>query len=224
MTVPVRGHVRAGVTVRAHTRSAPGKLGTGAVASAVSVAIAMSATPASSGISTVIESGAKPTRIEIQEKTKKNNEKDGRDFLNAKVRWRHKGYHVNVREAVGTNCATHSYGQVHDFFVSHPCALLSRVVFELRDKHWNVVLVAISRVDMPSAGEASALKKLVDTGGTGNVTELSREKGPYRSVRFAGLGYDSDLDQWTVRNIQVQPVGWWPGVAVLNEIRDDAQR
>ena len=223
MTVPVRGHMRGGSPVRPHTRSAPGKLGTGAVASAISVGVAMSAPPVG-GIPPVPGSGLQPTKIEIQAKNKKNNEKDGKDFLNAKVRWRHKGYQVNVREAVGTNCAAHSYGEVHDFFVTHPCSLLSRVVFELRDKHWNVVLVATSRVDMPTTGEASELKTLVDTGGTGNVTELSREKGPYRSVHFEGLGYDSDLDEWTVRNIQVQPVGWWPGVALLNEIRDDVPR
>ena len=80
-------------------------------------------------------------------------------------------------------------------------------VFELRGKYQNLVLVAVSRVNMHSTGDASELKTLVDTGGTGNVTELSRESGPYRSIRYTGEGYTCSLSGLTVQNTQVQTSG-----------------
>lgn len=155
-----------------------------------------------------------------QEKTTKvkNN------LLSVEARWKRKGYQVNVRAEPAFDCTAHSYGQVHNFFVSHNCELLLRATGEFRDKHRNVVLVAVSWVDMPTTGEAARLKKLVDAEGTGNVTELSREKGGYRNVRFVGLGYNSGISEQAVWNIQVQPVGWSPAAVLLNEIRDDVMK
>ena len=144
------------------------------------------------------------------------------DFSRVLVRLRTNGYHVTVRVAQGGDCVAHSYGTVQGFFRSNPCSSLSRAVFELRDRHKNVILLALSQVDMPSVAAARSYKALVDRDATGNITELSRESGAYRSVRYTGDFYASSLDGRTVRNAQVQPVGWWPAAALLNSIRSDA--
>ena len=66
---------------------------------------------------------------------------------------------------------------------------------------------------------AKKYKSLVDTGGTGNVTELSRETGPYRKVRFTRSTYTSGIDGTTVWNAQIKPVGWSPATPVINNIQ-----
>ncbi|MCP6497878.1 hypothetical protein NL476_28360, partial [Klebsiella pneumoniae] len=76
-----------------------------------------------------------------------------------------------------------------------------------RDRRRNVVLVAVAVVGMPDPGGARAFRQLVDRHGTGNVTELSRESGRYRRVRFAGRPYGSARDGEVVVNVQAQPVG-----------------
>lgn len=60
---------------------------------------------------------------------------------------------------------------------------------------------------MPDASSAAAYKKLADTGGTGNITELSRNTGPYQKVKYTGQFYASGLDGLSVWNVQMQPVG-----------------
>jgi hypothetical protein len=66
------------------------------------------------------------------------------------------------------------------------------------------------QVAMPTDDDAEALKQLLDQGGTGNVKELSRERGRYRAVRYTGDAYASRRDGTVVANAQAQPVarGW----------------
>lgn len=59
----------------------------------------------------------------------------------------------------------------------------------MRDRNGDVALVPIAWVERPTEAEAHQLKALMDTGGTGNMTELSRERGRYRSVRHTGDAY-----------------------------------
>jgi hypothetical protein len=47
---------------------------------------------------------------------------------------------------------------------------------------------------------------LIDSSGTGNITELSREQGRYRTVRYTGDAYASRLDGDVVVNAQAQLV------------------
>jgi hypothetical protein len=104
------------------------------------------------------------------------------------------------------DCAAHSYGLVQEFFRDNPCSALFRVLIEVQDKRRNVVLVAVAWVDMPDVRRARKFKDLVDRDGTGNITELSRETGPYQDVRFTGDHYASIRDDTTVINAQAQPV------------------
>jgi hypothetical protein len=119
------------------------------------------------------------------------------------------GFRVNFKATSdGTDCVGHSYGQVQNFFRQHPCSALYRAYFEVQDRQGDTVLVAVSWVRMPDEPSASALKHVDDVPGTGNVTELSREEGKYRSVRYTGQIYASALDtSGTVfANVQAQPV------------------
>lgn len=145
------------------------------------------------------------------------------DTASVVLRWERRGLRVTSRLSVDDdNCAEHSYGQVTQFFLEHPCMGLSRAFFEVRDARRNVVLVAISSVEMPDVDDARAFHELVDTDGTGNITELSRERGRYRHVRFSGEHYESRRDGTVVVNAQAQPVGRTAVAAELAEIVADA--
>ncbi|MEJ8277435.1 hypothetical protein [Pseudonocardia spirodelae] len=117
------------------------------------------------------------------------------------------------------DCAAHSYGRVREFFRDHPCASLRRAQFEVRDRNGDVALVPIAWVDMLTETEARQLKTLMDTAATGNVTELSRERGRYRTVRYTGDAYASRRDGTTVVNAQAQPVArGWAGLALTSVV------
>ncbi|MFP5068498.1 hypothetical protein ACLFMI_02360 [Pseudonocardia nantongensis] len=117
------------------------------------------------------------------------------------------------------DCTAHSYGQVREFFRVHPCSSLRRAHFEVRDRNGDVALVPVAWVDMPTEAEARQLKALMDTGGTGNVTELSRERGRFRTVRYTGDAYASRRDGTTVVNAQAQPVArGWAGLALTSVV------
>jgi hypothetical protein len=115
----------------------------------------------------------------------------------------------------GEDCAANSYGQVRDFFEQHPCTALHRSVVEVKDREGDVVLVAIASVEMPDVEQATRLKALLDTPGSGNMNELSREQGRYQTVRYTGDAYASRQDGTVVTNAQAQPVArGWSGLAL----------
>lgn len=122
------------------------------------------------------------------------------------------------------DCVGNSYGQVQDFFRANPCAALHRAFFELRDPKGDAAIVAVSWVEMPTQAGARALKQLMDTPGTGNVTELSRERGKYRTVRYTGDAYASRRDGTVVTNAQAEPVArGWAGLALATTVANAAQ-
>ena len=115
------------------------------------------------------------------------------------------GLRVQPRlEATDNDCVAHSYGEVRQFFVSIPARRLYRSLLEVRG---GLVLVAVAWVDMPDEANAIKLKRLLDRPGTGNITELSRERRRYRNVRFDGEHYASRREGATVVNAQAEPVG-----------------
>jgi hypothetical protein len=123
-----------------------------------------------------------------------------------------------------TDCVAHSYGRVRQFFRERPCAGLHRAQFELRDRNGDVVLVPVSWVEMSDEAGARALKQLLDGSGTGNVGELSRERGRYRTVRYTGEAYTSRRDGTVVVNAQAQPVArGWAGLALTSIVTNAAQ-
>ena len=130
------------------------------------------------------------------------------DFSHARATLVAHGYRVDLATNVTKDCAGHSHGQVHSFFLSNPCSSLMRasLILDGTNPH-NAVLVALSWVAMPSAAAAKQYSELVTGKDTGDVNELSRESGPYMNVRFTGQFFDSGLDGQGVWEAQVQPVG-----------------
>lgn len=120
------------------------------------------------------------------------------------------------------DCVAHSYGNVQDFFREQPCVALHRAWFEVHDRRRGLVLVAVSWVEMPDVRSAREFHELVDTHGTGNVTELSREQGPHRRVRFTGQHYVSRRDGTTVMNAQAEPIGRAAVAAELEKLAKQA--
>jgi hypothetical protein len=76
---------------------------------------------------------------------------------------------------------------------------------------------------MPNASSAASYKELVDGSNTGNVTELSRDIGPYRNVAYTGQFYASGTVGTAVWNAQAQPVDP-TAAAVVNTILADAHQ
>jgi hypothetical protein len=138
------------------------------------------------------------------------------DLQSVETRLARKGLHGSGRlEHDGATCAEHAYGQVQAFFARHPCTDLYRAQLELKDREGDTVLVAISWVKMPDEPSARAYKTLVDAPGTGNITELSREGGRYRTVRYTGLHYHPGGHGTIVSNTQAEPVArGWTGIAL----------
>jgi hypothetical protein len=87
---------------------------------------------------------------------------------------------------------------------------VTRAYLAIHDGSLGEVLVALSWVGIPDASSATEYKKLVDKGGTGNITELSRDTGGYRAVKYYEQFYKSGLDGSSVWNMEVQPVGQIP--------------
>ncbi len=112
-------------------------------------------------------------------------------------------------------CGPHSFGEVQRFFLRHPCIDLDRMVFAVDDGSGNTIVVSVAWVKMPKTGEASDLKRLVDTDGTGNVSPLGGELLGLRGIRFTGENYDSRLTKKLVVIAEAAPAGGRPGEALL---------
>jgi hypothetical protein len=104
----------------------------------------------------------------------------------------------------GTDCAAHAYGEVKTYLRAHPCVGYARRMSQVRPDGGGTVLVAVSAVQMPTSGQAAQLRTLVDRNGSGNITELSRERGPFTGVRYDGAGYRSRQEGDLVVTSQAQ--------------------
>jgi hypothetical protein len=106
------------------------------------------------------------------------------------------------------DCTDNSYGQVQKFFQANPCKWVFRAYLAMSANSTTdtpAMMIAISWVYMPSASSAYAYMRLADTWGTGNVTELSRDVGPYKDVMYSGKYYESGIRGTTVWNAEAQP-------------------
>ena len=83
------------------------------------------------------------------------------------------------------------------------------------EAHGDLAIVAVAWVDMPDPDQARQLQQLMDCGGTGNITELSRERG---GQRFSGAYYRSTREDNTVINVQAERVGRARAALALAEL------
>ncbi|MDQ7810211.1 hypothetical protein Q5425_41355 [Amycolatopsis sp. A133] len=82
------------------------------------------------------------------------------------------------------DCAAKSYGDTKDFFTDSPCRSLVRALYTA-ESGGAKALVSVVVVGMPDSTQAKALKALTEKDGTGNVTDLVKDK------TFAGTGTPS---------------------------------
>lgn len=139
------------------------------------------------------------------------------DTLRATVRLQRLGrYRVSVEMSPdGNDCLSHSYGEVHRFFLTHKCLSLSRGLVTVQDKN-NVILIAIATVGLPDYYTALDLETLLAHEGNGDITQLSREHGRYRHVDFTYAHTMLDPRGTTVTIVQGQPVGRTPAAALID--------
>jgi hypothetical protein len=86
------------------------------------------------------------------------------------------------------------------------------------------VLLAVSWIEMADEATARELRSLLDRDGTGNITELTRDRGRYRSIRYTGDVYASGRDGTIVANAQAQPVVRGRAGLVLTSLVTNAVR
>jgi hypothetical protein len=72
-----------------------------------------------------------------------------------------------------TDCAANAYGKVAEFFRGAPCTRLDRRLFGTT-VDGRLIVASVSVVQMPTEQAATDLRKLADTNGTGNVSDLLR--------------------------------------------------
>lgn len=82
------------------------------------------------------------------------------------------------------DCVAKSYNQTQDFFRDNPCRSLVRALYTT-ESGGAKALVSVIVVGMPDSSKAQALKALTEKDGTGNVTDLVKDK------TFAGTGTPS---------------------------------
>ncbi|WP_033262539.1 hypothetical protein [Amycolatopsis vancoresmycina] len=82
------------------------------------------------------------------------------------------------------DCVEKSYNKTQDFFRDNPCQSLVRALYTT-ESGGAKALVSVVVVGMPDSSKARALKTLTERDGTGNVTDLVKDK------TFAGTGTPS---------------------------------
>src|SRR6266516_6780186 len=113
MPVPVRGYRRRdGTRVQSYVRRSPAKTA-GAITIGLTITIAANWPPSDASLFEGSKSLRAP-RIKVEAEARA-------DFKKSESRFRARGYKVNLDARFDTDCAAHSYGQVHGFFVLHPC-------------------------------------------------------------------------------------------------------
>jgi hypothetical protein len=210
--VRVRAYRRKdGTWVRSHWRGAGGAGG------AVIVAIAVGGLTLG-GSGTAVKAGSNAGRAPVGKVKVSAEAQVG--FNRAKAALEASGHKAVLKMDLGTDCAAHSYGRVHTFFRSNPCTSLSRAYIQIGDSE---LLVAISWVQMPDASSAASYKRLVDTPGAGDVTELSRETTLYKNIKYTDSAHTSGIHGTAVWNVQVQPVFPRPPEVVDKILADSRQ-
>ena len=116
----------------------------------------------------------------------------------------------------GDRCAELAYGGVRQFFLEHPCRSLQRGTFSVSPQGRDRVVVAVAWIEMPDAEEATALRRVLDTPGTGSV----RPQDP--RVELTGEQYASTQDGPVVTVAEAEPDGRSVPGRVLQEVAERA--
>lgn len=116
------------------------------------------------------------------------------------------------------HCAAQSYGEVQEFFLRHPCEKLQQRLFPLADDRGNVIAVSIMWVTMPSRADATELKRVEDTYGTGDVAPVGTQLLGLGDVRFTGRHYASRRTGSQLVITETEPLRGQPSDSVLDDV------
>ncbi|MDI2031376.1 hypothetical protein QFW96_22295 [Saccharopolyspora sp. TS4A08] len=116
------------------------------------------------------------------------------------------------------SCVAQSYGEVQEYFLSHPCKKLQQKLFPVADAEGNVIAVSVMWVRMPSRATASGLKRVEDEYGTGDVTPVGTQLLGFGGFRFTGEHYDSDQDGTLLTIAETEPVSGHPTDTLLDGV------
>lgn len=122
-------------------------------------------------------------------------------------------------------CARVSYGEVRGWFRRHQCERVVRGLYAT-SKDGARAIVSIVVVTMPDFGEADQLKRLTDTSGTGNVSDLLRD-GTVQipgAPKVSGGSYASKASGQNVTIIEAAFFDGHSDPALLDRIAAEALR
>jgi hypothetical protein len=92
-----------------------------------------------------------------------------------------------------SKCAARATGKVRAFLLRTPCASLTEELVALRDGAGNVIVVSIVWVRMSSSANATKLRDVEDTYGTGDIAAISGRAVGLPAVRFTAKHFGSRL-------------------------------
>jgi hypothetical protein len=135
---------------------------------------------------------------------------------------------TKVAGPVRTNeCASKSYGDTHDFFQDNECQSLVRALYTT-EAGGAKALVSVVLVGMPDSTKAKALKALTEKDGTGNVTDLVKDKtfagSGVPSVSGTDAAYASKVDGTNTTIVLADFYAKHKDKALIEKIADDALR
>jgi hypothetical protein len=114
-------------------------------------------------------------------------------------------------------CGLQSTKQVQQFFLRTPCKSLDELLFALEDSQGNVIVVSVAWAKMSSGDDATQLKTLEDTYGTGDITPIATQVLELGGIHFTGAHYASRQDDSLVVVSEAEPVRGHPSTALLND-------
>jgi hypothetical protein len=194
-----------------------GKTAGGAVVAALVAGLMAAANGAdvTTSVGTALDTAASQSSVDAEtassrEAAKKGNEKEAWQRMALKE--------VERKVKDDLRCAVQSFGQVQQFFVSHPCQKLGQVVYALEDANGNDIIGTVMWVTMPSADDAEQLQQLEDTYGTGDVTPFTTEILGLGGVKFTGQHYRSRRDGSLFVISETEPLRGRPSNELLLEV------
>jgi len=125
------------------------------------------------------------------------------------------------------DCVAKSYGKTKDFFQDNPCQSLVRALYTT-ESGGAKALVSVVVVGMPDSAKAKALKALTEKDGTGNVTDMVKDKtfaAPGTpSVSGTDAAYASKVDGTNTTIVLADFYDKHKDKNLIEKIADDAVR
>lgn len=114
-------------------------------------------------------------------------------------------------------CGLQSTKQVQQFFFRTPCTSLDQLLFALEDAHGDVIVVSVAWVKMSSDDDATRLKALEDTYGTGDITPIATQVLQLAGIHFTGAHYASRQDGSLVVVSEAEAARGRPSTTLLDD-------